>query len=160
MGMRAALIGLAAMLAAGGAEAATLDAKAGQAIVAGCAAHSAGKGQSQAIAVVDLGGKPVATLRMDGNGWGIADLALAKAQASAAYGFTTGQLGEAARTAVPGFERAPHVVTVQGGVPVWDATGRERIGAVGASGEAPADDEACARAGIAAAGLRAERAPR
>ena len=32
--------------------------------------------------------------------------------------------------------------------------GSERIGAVGVSGEAPADDAACAEAGITAAGLR------
>ncbi|MDQ8757714.1 heme-binding protein [Sphingosinicella sp. LHD-64] len=52
---------------------------------------------------------------------------------------------------------APYVVTVAGGVPVFSADGRERLGAVGASGEAPADDAACAEAGVAAAGLHTRR---
>ena len=62
-----------------------LDARAAQAIVAGCVAHSTTKQQSHAIAVVDSGGHLVAALRMDGNGSGIFDFALAKAQAAAAW---------------------------------------------------------------------------
>jgi len=129
-----------------------LDSAAAQAIVA----HSRGRGQSHAIAVVDAGGHLLAALRMDGNGYGVMDFALAKARASAAWGGATAQLAAGARE-VPGFADAPHVVTVAGGVPVFSADGRERIGAVGVSGEAPAADEACAEAGIAAAGLRARR---
>jgi uncharacterized protein GlcG (DUF336 family) len=134
-----------------------LPATAAQAIVAGCAAHAAAKQQGHAIAVVDAGGHLVAALRMDGNGSGVMDFSLAKAQAVAAWGFPTAQMEEAAK-GTPGFARAPHVVTVAGGVPVWSADGKVRIGAVGASGEAPADDAACAEAGIAAAGLRSSRA--
>ena len=135
----------------------TLDARLAQAIVAGCAAHATAKKQSHAIAVVDVGGHLVAALRMDGNGSGIMDFSLAKAEAVAAWGFPTAQMEQAARE-TPGFAKAPHVVTVAGGVPVWSADGKTRIGAVGASGEAPADDAACAEAGIAAAGLRTSRA--
>jgi len=133
-----------------------LDARAAQAIVAGCASHSAAKMQSEAIAVVDTGGHLVASLRMDGNGSGIFDFALAKAQASAAWGFSTAQMLENAR-GTPGFERAPNVVIVPGGVPVFSGDGKTRIGAVGVSGEAPADDAACAEAGVRAAGLRTSR---
>jgi uncharacterized protein GlcG (DUF336 family) len=136
------------------ADAASLDAKAAGAIVQGCAAHAAGKRQSHAIAVVDLGGHVVAALRMDGNSHGIMDFALAKAEAAAAWGFATAAMAEGARD-TPGFGSAPHVVIVAGGLPVFSADGRERIGAVGVSGEAPADDAACAAAGIEAAGLRA-----
>jgi uncharacterized protein GlcG (DUF336 family) len=57
----------------------------------------------------------------------------------------------------PGFDRAPQVVIVPGGVPVFTADGKARIGAVGVSGEAPADDAACAEAGVRAAGLRSAR---
>jgi len=150
----------ACLLLAGGAAAqpppSRLDSAAAQAIVAGCVAHSRGRGQSHAIAVVDAGGHLLAALRMDGNGYGVMDFALAKARASAAWGGATAQLAAGARE-VPGFADAPHVVTVAGGVPVFSADGRERIGAVGVSGEAPAADEACAEAGIAAAGLRARR---
>jgi len=135
-----------------------LDARAAQAIVAGCARHSMARSQSHAIAVVDAGGRLVAALRMDGNGFGVMDFALAKAEAAAAWGFATARMADGAAE-TPGFAAAPRVVTVAGGVPIFSADGRERIGAVGVSGEAPADDAACAEAGIAAAGLKSSRAP-
>jgi glc operon protein GlcG len=135
----------------------TLTAQSAQAIIAGCATHAAGKKQSHAIVVVDTGGHPIAALRMDGNGSGIFDFALAKAEAAAAWGFSTAQMLENSR-GTPGFADAPHVVIVPGGVPLFSADGKTRIGAVGVSGEAPIDDAACAEAGIAAAGLRSSRA--
>lgn len=135
---------------------ARLDAERAQAIVAGCAAHAKAKQQGHAVAVVDEGGHLVASLRMDGNGWGIMQFAQAKAEAVAAWGFRTSQMTEAIKE-TPGFANAPKVVTVGGGVPVWSADGKTRIGGVGVSGEAPADDEACAVAGIEAAGLKAAR---
>ena len=133
-----------------------LDARTAQAIVAGCVAQSNTVKQSHAIVVVDNGGHVVAALRMDGNGSGIFEFALAKAEAAAAWGFSTSQMLEGAR-GTPGFERAPHVVIVPGGLPVFTADGKTRIGAVGVSGEAPPDDAACAEAGIKAAGLRSTR---
>jgi uncharacterized protein GlcG (DUF336 family) len=151
--MRRLAFALIAASTTASAQQTALDAKAAQAIVAGCAAHSGARMQSEAIAVVDNGGNLVAALRMDGNGSGIFDFALAKAQAAAAWGFSTAQMLENAR-GTPGFDRAPHVVIVPGGVPVFSADGKSRIGAVGVSGEAPADDAECAEAGIKAAGLR------
>ena len=133
-----------------------LDARLAQAIVAGCAAHAAGKMQSHAIAVVDPGGHLLAALRMDGTSSGMMDFALAKAEAVAAWGFPTADMAKGAKE-TPGFALAPHVVTVAGGVPVYSADGKARIGAAGASGEAPDDDAACVTAGIAAAGLRSAR---
>ena len=156
--MRALLLFTALLSATATAQPApTLNATAAQAIVAGCAAHSTAKQQSHAIVVVDLGGNVVAALRMDGNGSGIFDFSLAKAQAAAAWGFSTAQMLESSR-GTPGFDRAPKVVIVPGGVPIFSADGKSRIGAVGVSGEAPADDAACAEAGIAAAQLRSSRA--
>jgi uncharacterized protein GlcG (DUF336 family) len=134
----------------------SLTADLAQKIVVGCAAHATAKKQSEAVAVVDTGGHLIAALRMDGNGSGIMEFALAKAQAVAAWGFSTAQMAQGARD-TPGFASAPHVVTVAGGVPVWSADGKVRIGAIGVSGEAPADDAACAEAGIQAAGLRSSR---
>jgi glc operon protein GlcG len=133
-----------------------LDARSAEAIVHGCATHAIAKKQSEAIAVVDTGGHLIAALRMDGNGSGIFDFALAKAQAAAAWGFSTSQMFEAAKE-TPGFAYAPHVVTVPGGIPVWSADGKVVIGAVGVSGEAPLDDLQCAQAGVSAAGLRSSR---
>jgi len=136
-----------------------LDAATAQAIVEGCAAHARGRQQSHAIAVTDTGGHLIAALRMDGNTQGMMKFAIAKARASAAWGFATAGMSEAVK-ATPGFAAAPYVVTVAGGVPVFSADGRVRIGAVGASGEAPADDAACAVAGIEAAKMRAAAAAR
>ena len=136
--------------------AAILTATLAETIVDGCRTHAAAKGQSHAIAVVDSGGHLVAALRMDGNRSGIMDFSIEKAKAVAAWGFATAQMEEAAK-GTPGFARAPGVVTVAGGVPVFAADGRTLIGAAGASGEAPADDAACAEAGIKAAGLTSQR---
>ncbi|MCH8614819.1 heme-binding protein [Sphingomonas sp. SM33] len=154
--MGKAFVGLTVLLSTP-ASAQILDARAAQAIIAGCTAHAAAKKQSHAIAVVDAGGHLVAALRMDGNGSGIFDFSLAKAEAVAAWGFPTAQMEQSAKE-TPGFVNAPHVVAVPGGVPVWSAEGKARIGGVGVSGEAPIDDAACAEAGIAAAGLRSSRA--
>lgn len=133
-----------------------LDARTAQAVVNGCAAHASAKMQSHAIAVVDTGGHVVAALRMDGTGSGMMDFATAKAEAVAAWGFSTADMAEGAK-GTPGFASAPHVVTVAGGVPIFSADGKTRLGAAGASGEAPEDDAACVTAGIAAAGLRSTR---
>ena len=157
--MRARLLGLSLAALTVPVQAQTsqmLDARAAEAIVHGCVTHASAKKQSEAIVVVDTGGHVVAALRMDGNGSGIFDFALAKAEAAAAWGFSTAQMVEAAK-GTPGFAYAPHVVTVPGGVPVFSADGKVRIGAVGVSGEAPPDDAECAEAGIKAAGLRASR---
>ena len=154
--MRTHSLGAIALIVAGAAQAqvpATLDARAAQAIIAGCVTQASGKMQSHAIVVVDTGGHLIAAVRMDGNGSGIFDFALAKAQAAAAWGFSTAQMMDAAK-GTPGFANAPHVVTVPGGVPVYSADGKVRIGAAGVSGEEPADDAACAEAGVRAAGLR------
>lgn len=126
-------------------------------IILGCRRHAAAKRQSHSIVVVDSGGHLVAALRMDGNPAGTMAFALQKAEAAATWGFATAQM-EAAAKETPGFARAPGVVTVAGGVPVYSADGKTLVGAAAASGEAPADDEACAEAGIKAAGLRSERA--
>lgn len=150
------ILALVLLLTSTAASAQVLDARAAQAIIAGCAAHATAKQQSHSIVVVDLGGDPVAALRMDRNGSGTFDFALQKAEAVAAWAFPTSGMEEGARE-TPGFARAPHVVTVAGGVPVWSADGKVRLGGVGVSGEAPADDAACAEAGIRAAGLKSSR---
>ena len=137
------------------APASSLTAALAEAIVDGCRKHSAAKRQSHAVAVVDEGGHLVAALRMDGNRAGIMDFAIEKAKAVAAWGFATAQMEEAAK-GTPGFARAPGVVTVAGGVPVFSADGKTMIGAAGASGEDPADDSACVEAGIRAAGLASQ----
>ena len=133
-----------------------LDLSTAEKIVSGCRAHAAAKHQSHAIAVYDGGGNPVMAVRTDGNSPGAMAFAGEKAKAAALWGFATSGMAEAAKE-TPGFAHAPFVVTVAGGVPVYAADGRTLLGGVGASGEAPADDESCANAGLAAAGLRPQR---
>ena len=97
--MRALILTLATLVAAPAQSqtAPRLDAKTAQAIVNGCAADAAGKRQSHAIAVVDIGGHVIAALRMDHTSSGMMDFALAKAEAVAAWGFPTADMAEAAK---------------------------------------------------------------
>jgi glc operon protein GlcG len=132
-----------------------LSATAAQAIIEGCKTHSLAKRQSHAVVVMDAGAGIVASLRMDGNREGIFAFAAAKARAVAKWGFSTAGMAEGARE-TPGFANAPDVVTVPGGIPVYNASGT-LIGSVGVSGEAPADDVACAEAGVRSAGLQFTR---
>ncbi len=148
----AASLAAAATGAAAQAPSARLTTDSAEKIIKGCSAYSQAKGQSHAIAVLDSSGNLTAFLRMEGNSGGVAQFALEKARAVALWGFPTSSMEEAIKE-TPGFKDAPHVVTVAGGVPIFSADGKIFLGAVGVSGEAPADDEACAKAGIEKAGL-------
>jgi glc operon protein GlcG len=159
MRLRLSMIGTAGLALAAPAPAqspAGLTYSQAEAIAEGCRDHATARRQSHAVAVVDGGGHLVVAIRMDGNRAGVMEFAIEKARAVAAWGFSTAQMEEAAK-GTPGFARAPAVVTVPGGVPVFSGDGKTLLGAAGASGEAPADDAACAAAGIKAAGLRSER---
>jgi uncharacterized protein GlcG (DUF336 family) len=120
-------------------------------IVESCRSWAAANGLAFAIAVYDEGSNLSAYARMDGVSPGIGDVAQWKGTAAARSGFATsfqGQLiqrGGAAVAAAPGF------AGVQGGLPILSADGK-LMGGAGASGAAPAQDEACVRAGIEAAG--------
>lgn len=155
------ILGALALLASGAANAQTptlrLTAASAKAILDGCAAHAVAKGQSHAIAVFDAAGAPVAFLRMEGNSPGVGAFAMEKAKAVSTWGFATANMEKAAAE-TPGFARAPGVVTVPGGVPIFSADGKTFLGGVGVSGEPPLDDAACAEAGVKAAGLRHQRA--
>ena len=112
-----------------------------------------------AVAVLDAGGHLVAFQREDGAGFLREDIAYGKAWGALGLGFGTRELAERAAK-VPTFITALAVtsggraVPSPGGVLVLAADG-ELLGAVGISGDAGDQDEACALAGIAAVGLRA-----
>lgn len=91
---------------------------------------------------------------MDGNAFGMMDFSLEKARVVAAWGFATSGMEEAAK-GTPGFADAPHVVAVPGGVPVFSADGRTRLGGVGASGEAPSAILVTGAAGLGAMAMAA-----
>ncbi len=154
---KALLIAALAVSANGAAMAApaSMTSDVAQAVVQGCRAHAAENDQAFAIAVVDAGGHLVAYSRMDGASAGAAAFSQDKAKASAIWGFATSRMAEGAEN-TPGFASAPYVVTVAGGLAAY-APDAGRIGAVGVSGGAPSADEACAQAGLEAAGLKSSR---
>lgn len=112
------------------------------------------------VAVLDAGGHLVAFKREDHSGILRYEIAFGKAWGALGMGFGSRTLFERA-AAAPQFFNALHaasggrVVTNPGGVLIRDAAGAV-IGAVGISGDTSDNDEACAVAGIAAAGLRAD----
>lgn len=115
-----------------------------------------------AVAVLDAGGHLVAYKREDGAGIVRFDIAFGKAWGSLGMGFGSRELSERAEknptfintlAAVSGGRLVPS----PGGVLILDETKRV-LGAVGISGDIGDNDEVCALAGIAAAGLHA--APR
>lgn len=135
-----------------------MTADAASQIIDGCVVHAKSKKQSHAIDVYDDGGQPVALLRMDGNPPGVTAFAMQTAAAVAHWHFSTADMSVAAKD-TPGFVSAPLVVTVPGGIPVFSSGGKQFVGAVGVSGEAPQDDVACVEARVKAAGFSLFRKP-
>lgn len=109
------------------------------------------------VAVLDAGGHLVAFQRQDGASMLRPQIATAKASGALALGVSSRKIGEMA-TERPSFVAAlgpiaPHgVVPAAGGVIVLDSEGAP-LGAVGVTGDTSDNDEICALAGIAAAGL-------
>jgi uncharacterized protein GlcG (DUF336 family) len=112
------------------------------------------------VAVLDATGRLTAFAREDGSSLLREDIARAKALGALNMGVGSRALaGKAAQH--PAFIAAVtslaggNLVPVPGGVLIRDDAGA-LLGAVGVSGHHPDDDEACATAGIAAAGLVAD----
>lgn len=111
-----------------------------------------------AIAVLDAGGHFVAYKREDGAGLVRFDIAYGKAWGALGMGFGTREIMARAEK-FPAFITSLYAVSQgravpsPGGVLILDADG-EVIGAIGISGDTGDNDELCALAGIAAAGLR------
>jgi len=130
-----------------------------RAIVAGALARArADSLKPLAVIVLDAGGHPVAFERQDGASLFRFDIARAKAMGALGMGQDTRALAKAAAER-PGFFNSVSVAVggqialSPGGVLVRDEAGAV-IGAVGVSGDTGDADEACALAGIAAAGLK------
>ncbi|RZU98682.1 GlcG/HbpS family heme-binding protein [Spiribacter vilamensis] len=109
------------------------------------------------VVVLDDGGHLVSADSEDGSG--VLRLQIAQGKAGAALGFgvsssTVGERTQGRDAFVTGVAAASEgrFVPVPGGVLVLDGK-REIIGAVGASGDSPGNDQACVLAGIDAAGL-------
>jgi uncharacterized protein GlcG (DUF336 family) len=112
------------------------------------------------VTVLDAGGHLVACKREDNSGILRFDIAYGKAWGSLGMGFGSRTLAERA-AATPQFftmlaaASDGRIVTNPGGVLIRNAAG-EIVGAVGISGDTSDKDEACAIAGIEAAGLKAD----
>src|SRR5688500_188629 len=109
------------------------------------------------IAVLDAGGHLVAFAREDGSSNLRPQIATAKASGALALGVSSRTIGEMAIerptfvNAAAGLNPAG-IVPAAGGVLIRNADG-QIIGAVGVTGDTSDNDEKCALAGIAAAGL-------
>lgn len=116
--------------------------------------------QPMTVAALDARGCTVALKMEDGSSLLREDIAKAKAWGALGMGMGTRALAGRAAHHAPFFAALAalsqgHVVPVPGGVLIRSAEGVV-IGAVGVSGDLPDKDEACAKAGIEAAGLVAD----
>src|SRR5499427_7602613 len=112
------------------------------------------------VAVLDAGGHLVAFKREDRSGILRFDIAYGKAWGALGMGFGSRTLFERAANTPQFFNMLAaasggRMVSNPGGVLIKDASG-DIIGAVGISGDTSDKDEACAVAGIEAAGLKAD----
>ena len=155
--MKSILMCAAGFLAAAGSAAAqdmrpALTASSAKAIVAGCEAHALEKGWKLNIAVLDQGRNLIAFLRMDGAPLGSLEISQWKANASASFPGPTKGAADRAQE-FPALAAAPNIAICEA---IFTKEG-VHIGGVGVSGAAGSEDAECARAGIAAAGLRHDR---
>jgi glc operon protein GlcG len=113
------------------------------ALAVGCLESARGLGVTVSIAIVDEAGKLLHFVRMDEARAYTADLAIRKAQSSAAVGVPTSILEAFAK------ERPMQdVIALRGGIPfLYEG---KCAGAIGVSGAKPDIDDAIATAGIAA----------
>lgn len=132
-----------------------ITAEAASTACAAAVACAAEKGWKINVAVVDRGGNLMAFLRQPGAYIHSIDIAIDKAYTSASFGFPTkawmGAIGHDDGMKF-GFSNQPRLIVFGGGLPVPGAGG-EWIGGIGVSGASEAEDEECARAGLAAIGL-------
>jgi uncharacterized protein GlcG (DUF336 family) len=116
--------------------------------------------QPLTVAVLDSGGHLIAFKREDRSGLLRYDIAFGKAWGALGMGFGSRELAERSQK-MPAFFSAlaavsgGRLIPVPGGVLIKNAAG-EVVGAVGISGDTADKDEACAVAGIEAAGMKTQ----
>ncbi|MFZ4535167.1 GlcG/HbpS family heme-binding protein [Propionivibrio sp.] len=130
-----------------------ISAEAAAAACSAAVAHAETNGWKINVAVVDRGGNLMAFLRMPGAFLHSIDIAIDKAYTSASFGFPTkawmSVIGQDEGMKF-GFSSQPRLIVFGGGVPIGEG---EWMGGIGVSGASEAQDEECARAGLAAIGL-------
>lgn len=123
--------------------------------IAAAKAKAKEQGWAMSVAVVDLGGNPIALARMDGARWLTAGVAQSKAFTAATFRRTSREVAELAQTRPQLFSSIASLagrplLLAGGGLPL--IIKGELLGGVGASGGTEEQDEECARAGLAAIG--------
>ncbi len=112
----------------------------------GCVAWASEHKLSVAVAVFDERGTLLAFALMDGAASAVGDYAQWKGRSAATIHVASAETAEWGRG-------PPGLATWGGGLPVFSTEGAP-LGGVGVSGAESAEDVACGKAGIAAAGLR------
>ena len=110
-----------------------------------CLAWAAERDLAVAVAVFDESGTLLAFAHMDGAASAVGEFAQWKGRSAATIHFASAVTAEWGRG-------PPGLATWEGGIPVFSTAG-VALGGVGVSGAESADDVACGKAGIAAAGL-------
>lgn len=123
-----------------------LDYASAAAIRDGCLAWAGERKLTVAVAVYDESGRLLAFAHMDGAASAVGEFAQWKGRSAATIHVASSVTAEWGRG-------PPGLATWEGGLPVFSAAG-VALGGVGVSGAESAEDVACARAGIAAAGLK------
>ena len=103
------------------------------------------RGARVVIAVVDDGGKPIVLRRLDHTQVASVDVAIDKARTAAIFRRPSRDIEEQVRDGRFGALGLQGAVALQGGIPL--AVAGDFVGAIGVSGETPAEDEAVAIAG-------------
>ncbi|MBX5454302.1 MAG: heme-binding protein [Acidobacteriia bacterium] len=136
----------------------SIDGLAAHEIVGAAVRHAVSLGIRINAAVVDPCGVLIAFLRMPGAPLHSIEIAIDKAYTAASFGLPTGAWSTVLEAHAPavrqGLVLRPRFIAFGGGLPIVE--GGERLGGVGVSGGSESEDEACARAGLAALGLAAE----
>jgi uncharacterized protein GlcG (DUF336 family) len=135
----------------------TIGWEASHAAVQAAVRHAEQNGWRINVAVVDRGGNLMSFLRMPGAFLHSINIAIDKAYTAASFGFSTkdwmAAIGHDEGMKL-GFSAQPRLIVFGGGLPIRiDANGSEWLGGIGVSGASEAQDEECARAGLAALGL-------
>lgn len=112
------------------------------------------------VAILDAGGHPIVLQRQDGSSTLRPQIAMAKAAGALALGLSSRKIADMAAER-PSFVASLGVISPAGVVPaaggvIVVAPDGAPLGAVGVTGDTSDNDEACALAGIAAAGLKAQ----
>lgn len=124
----------------------------------GAVRHATSIGVRINVSVLDGGGNPLAFLRMPGAPLHSIGISEDKAYTAVSFGVPTSawesELGSQSGAVRQGLPLRPRFVMFGGGVPIL--AGELVAGAIGVSGASERQDEACAVAGLAAAGLLPE----